>query len=212
MLFTYAGLRQVVDKYLVQNRLTKNVHETPQFMYIMVALTGFSNYPKDKRMSYVKRYYDAISTHKINIPTPILAGVRTPLRQFASCTLITCGDSLESIIATDSALMRYVANRAGIGLGIGRVRGIGSSIRNGEVISTGQVPFIRKFQSSLESCHQGGLRKGSATVHSVIWHQEIEDIIVLKIIKEMKKIGLEIWITLLLFLKYFMKDLLGTKI
>lgn len=180
LLFTYAGLRQVVDKYLVQDRSSGTLYETPQFMYIMIALTGFAKYPKDTRLNFVKRYYDAISKHKINIPTPIMAGVRTKLRQFASCTLITCGDSLESIIATDSAMMRYVANRAGIGLNISKIRGIGSKIRNGEVISTGLVPFIRKFQSSLESCHQGGLRKGSATVHCNIWHKEIEDIIVLK--------------------------------
>lgn len=179
-LFTYAGLRQVVDKYLVQDRSTGEVYETPQFMYMMVALTGFSQYPKDKRLSYVKRYYDAISKHKINIPTPIIAGVRTNLRQFASCTLLDCGDSRESIIATDSAMMRYVTDRAGIGLNIGRVRGIGSKIRNGEAVSTGLVPFIRKFQATLESCHQGGLRKGSATVFCPIWHQEIENVIVLK--------------------------------
>lgn len=179
-LFTYAGLRQVVDKYLVQDRFSGDLYETPQFMYIMIALTGFAYYPKEKRMHYVKRYYDAISKHKINIPTPVMAGVRTNLKQFASCTLLDCGDSLESIIATDSAMMRYVSNRAGIGLNLGRIRGIGSKIRNGEVISTGLVPFIRKFQGSLESCHQGGLRKGSATVYCPIWHQEIEDIIVLK--------------------------------
>lgn len=179
-LFTYAGISQVSDKYLVKDRSSGELYETPQFMYIMIALTGFASYPKEKRMSYVKRYYDAISKHKINIPTPIMAGVRTNLKQFASCTLLDCGDSLESIIATDAALMRYVANRAGIGLNVGRIRGIGSKIRNGEVISTGLVPFIRKFQSALESCHQGGLRKGSATVHCPIWHQEIEDIIVLK--------------------------------
>jgi len=179
-LFTYAGFRQVVDKYLVQDRSDKTLYETPQFMYIMIALTGFANYPKEKRMFYVKRYYDAISKHKINIPTPVMAGVRTNLRQFSSCTLLDCGDSLESIIATDSAMMRYVANRAGIGLNVGRIRGIKSKIRNGEIVHTGLVPIIRKFQSSLESCHQGGLRKGSATVHCPIWHQEIEDIIVLK--------------------------------
>ena len=179
-LFTYAGISQVCDKYLVQDRVDHIFYETPQFMYIMIALTGFGNYPKEKRMSYVKRYYDAISKHKINIPTPVLAGVRTNLRQFASCTLLDCGDSLESIIATDSALMRYASNRAGIGLNVGRIRGIGSKIRNGEVISTGLVPFIRKFQSTLESCNQGGLRKTSATVHCPVWHQEIEDIIVLK--------------------------------
>jgi ribonucleoside-diphosphate reductase alpha chain len=179
-LFTYAGLRQVVDKYLVQDRGDKTLYETPQFMYMMISLTGFAKYPKEIRMNYVKRYYDAISKHKINIPTPIMAGVRTPLRQYASCTLLDCGDSLESIIATDSSMMRYIAGRAGIGLNVGRLRAIGSKIRNGEVISTGLIPFLKKFQSSLESCHQGGIRKASMTCYVPIWHLEIEDVIVLK--------------------------------
>jgi ribonucleoside-diphosphate reductase alpha chain len=179
-LFTYAGLRQVVDKYLVQDRSDNNVHETPQFMYIMIALTGFCKYPKETRMSYVKRYYDVISKHKINIPTPIMAGVRTPLRQYASCTLLDCGDSLESIIATDGAMMRYIADRAGIGLNAGRLRAIGSKIRNGEAVSTGLIPFLKKFQASLESCHQGGIRKASMTCFVPIWHLEIEDVLVLK--------------------------------
>jgi ribonucleoside-diphosphate reductase alpha chain len=179
-LFTYAGLRQVVDKYLVQDRSDNNLHETPQFMYMMIALTGFCKYPKETRMGYVKRYYDVISKHKINIPTPIMAGVRTPLRQYASCTLLDCGDSLESIIATDGAMMRYIAGRAGIGLNAGRLRAIGSKIRNGEVISTGLIPFLKKFQASLESCHQGGIRKASMTAFVPIWHSEIEDVLVLK--------------------------------
>jgi ribonucleoside-diphosphate reductase alpha chain len=179
-LFTYAGLRQVVDKYLVQDRSDLYLHETPQFMYMMIALTGFCKYPKETRMGYVKRYYDVISKHKINIPTPIMAGVRTPLRQYASCTLLDCGDSLESIIATDGAMMRYIAGRAGIGLNAGRLRAIGSKIRNGEVISTGLIPFLKKFQASLESCHQGGIRKASMTAFVPIWHSEIDDVLVLK--------------------------------
>lgn len=179
-LFTYAGLRQVVDKYLVQDRSTGKVYETPQFAYMMISATMFANYPQGTRISYVKKYYDAISKHKINIPTPIMAGVRTPTRQFASCTLIDVDDTLNSIIASDGAMMKYVAGRAGIGLNIGRLRAINSKIRNGEVVSTGVIPFLKKFESSLKSCHQGGLRQGSATVYFPIWHKEIEEVIVLK--------------------------------
>lgn len=179
-IFTYAGLRQVVDKYLVQDRSSGKVFETPQFMYMMIAATGFANYPKESRMHYVKRYYDAISKHKLNVPTPILAGIRTPMKQSASCVLLDCGDSLESIIATDGAMMRYIAGRAGIGLNMGRLRALGSKIRGGEVVSTGLVPFIKKFEGSLKSCHQGGVRAAMATVYVPIWHKEIQDIIVLK--------------------------------
>ena len=179
-LFTYAGLRQVVDKYLVQDRSTGKVYETPQFAYMMIAATMFAEYPKSTRIQYIKKYYDAISKHKINIPTPIMAGVRTPTRQFASCTLIDVDDTLDSIIASDGAMMKYVAGRAGIGLNLGRLRAINSKIRNGEVISSGVIPFLKKFESSLKSCHQGGIRQGSATVYFPIWHSEIEDIIVLK--------------------------------
>ena len=179
-LFTYAGLRQVVDKYLVQDRSSGGVYETPQFMYMMIALTIFSEYPKETRMSYVKRYYDAISRHKINIPTPIMAGVRTPLRQFASCVLVDVDDSLDSIFSSDMAIGRYVAQRAGIGINAGRIRGINSKIRGGEVQHTGVIPFLKKFESTVRCCTQNGIRGGSATVHFPIWHQEIEDIIVLK--------------------------------
>ena len=179
-LFTYAGLRQVVDKYLVQDRSGGGVYETPQFMYMMIALTMFAEYPKETRLSYVKRYYDAISKHKINIPTPIMAGVRTPLRQFASCVLVDSDDTLPSIEASDSAIFRYVAQRAGIGINAGRIRGINSKIRGGEVIHTGIIPFLQKFQATVRSCTQNGIRGGSATVHFPIWHQEIEDILVLK--------------------------------
>ena len=179
-LFTYAGLRQVVDKYLVQDRSTGGVYETPQFMYMMIALTIFAEYPKETRMSYVKRYYDAISKHKINIPTPIMAGVRTPLRQFASCVLIDADDTLDSIFSSDMAIGRYVAQRAGIGINAGRIRGINSKIRGGEVQHTGVVPFLKKFEATVRCCTQNGIRGGSATVHFPIWHQEIEDILVLK--------------------------------
>ena len=180
MLFTYAGLRQVVDKYLVQDRSSGKVYETPQFMYMMIALTIFAEYPKEKRLSYVKRYYDAISKHRINIPTPIMAGVRTPLRQFASCVLVDVDDSLDSIFSSDMAIGRYVAQRAGIGINAGRIRGINAKIRGGEVQHTGVVPFLKKFESTVRCCTQNGIRGGSATVHFPIWHQEIEDILVLK--------------------------------
>ena len=176
--FTYAGLQQIVDKYLVQDRSTNIVFETPQFMYMLIAMTLFRNYTD--KLDYTKRYYDAISTFKINIPTPIMAGVRTPLRQFASCVLVDSDDTLGSIFSSDMAIGRYVAQRAGIGINAGRIRGIGSRIRGGEVQHTGVVPFLKKFESTVRCCTQNGVRGGSATVHFPIWHQEIEDIIVLK--------------------------------
>ena len=179
-LFTYAGLRQVVDKYLVQDRSTGQVYETPQFMYLMIAATIFSKYPKETRLKYVKDYYDAISKHKINIPTPIMAGVRTPLRQYASCVLVDIDDTLDSIFTSDMAIGRYVAQRAGIGINAGRIRGVNSKIRGGEVQHTGVIPFLKKFEATVRCCTQNGIRGGSATVHFPIWHQEIEDIIVLK--------------------------------
>ena len=179
-MFTYAGLRQVVDKYLVQDRSTGGVYETPQFMYIMIALTIFAEYPKQTRLNYVRRYYDAISKHKLNIPTPIMAGVRTPIRQFASCVLVDIDDTLDSIFSSDMAIGKYVAQRAGIGINAGRIRGINSKIRGGEVQHTGVVPFLKKFESTVRCCTQNGIRGGSATVHFPIWHQEIQDILVLK--------------------------------
>ena len=179
-LFTYAGLRQVVDKYLVQDRSTGKVYETPQFMYMMIALTIFAEYPKETRLNYVRRYYDAISRHRINIPTPIMAGVRTPIRQFASCVLVDSDDTLDSIFSSDMAIGKYVAQRAGIGINAGRIRGINSKIRGGEVQHTGVIPFLKKFESTVRCCTQNGIRGGSATVHFPIWHQEIQDIIVLK--------------------------------
>ena len=179
MLFTYAGLRQVVDKYLVQDRSSGEVFETPQYMYMMIAVTLFQNYTEN-RLDYIRRYYDAISKHKINIPTPIMAGVRTPLRQFASCVLVDADDTLDSIFTSDMAIGRYVAQRAGIGINAGRIRGINSKIRGGEVQHTGVVPFLKKFEATVRCCTQNGIRGGSATVHFPIWHKEIEDIIVLK--------------------------------
>ena len=209
-LFTYAGLRQVVDKYLVQDRSSGGVYETPQFMYMMIALTIFAEYPKETRMSYVKRYYDAISKHKINIPTPIMAGVRTPLRQFASCVLVDVDDTLDSIFTSDMAIGRYVAQRAGIGINAGRIRGINSKIRGGEVQHTGVVPFLKKFESTVRCCTQNGIRGGSATVHFPIWHQEIEDILVLKNNKgtednRVRKLDYSIQISKL-FYERFIKD------
>jgi ribonucleoside-diphosphate reductase alpha chain len=209
-LFTYAGLRQVVDKYLVQDRSGGGVYETPQFMYIMIALTIFAEYPKETRLSYVKRYYDAISRHRLNIPTPIMAGVRTPLRQFASCVLVDVDDTLDSIFSSDMAIGKYVAQRAGIGINAGRIRGINSKIRGGEVQHTGVVPFLKKFESTVRCCTQNGIRGGSATVHFPIWHQEIEDIIVLKNNKgtednRVRKLDYSIQISKL-FYERFIKD------
>jgi ribonucleoside-diphosphate reductase alpha chain len=178
--FTYAGLRQVIDKYLVQDRSNGDIFETPQFMYMMISATLFANYPKQKRMTYVKKYYDAISQFKINIPTPVMAGVRTPIRQYASCVLVDVDDTLPSIFSSDMAIGRYVAQRAGIGINAGRIRGINSRIRGGEVQHTGVIPFLKKFEATVKCCTQNGVRGGSATVHFPIWHQEIEDIIVLK--------------------------------
>ena len=179
-LFTYAGLRQVADKYLVQDRSSGQVYETPQFMYMLIAMTMFAEYDRGIRLNYIKRYYDAISKHKINIPTPIMGGVRTPIRQFASCVLVDIDDTLDSIFTSDMAVGRYVAQRAGIGINAGRIRGINSKIRGGEVQHTGVVPFLKKFEATVRCCTQNGIRGGSATVHFPIWHQEIEDILVLK--------------------------------
>ena len=179
-LFTYAGMRQVVDKYLVQDRSIGEVFETPQFMYMMVSATLFQDDDKFYRLEYIRKYYDAISKHRINIPTPIMAGVRTPIRQFASCVLVDLDDTLDSIFSSDMAIGKYVAQRAGIGINAGRIRGINSKIRGGEVQHTGVIPFLKKLESTVRCCTQNGIRGGSATVHFPIWHQEIEDILVLK--------------------------------
>ena len=178
--FTYAGLRQVVDKYLCQDRSSGEIFETPQFMYMMIAATLFANYPAETRMHYVRRYYDATSLFKVNIPTPVMAGVRTPVRQFASCVLVDSNDTLDSIFASDMSIGRYTAQRAGIGINAGRIRGVNSRIRGGEVAHTGIVPFLKKFESTVRCCTQNGVRGGSATTHFPFWHQEIEDILVLK--------------------------------
>ena len=178
--FTYAGLRQVVDKYLCQDRSSEELFETPQYMYMMIAATLFANYPKEDRMYYVRRYYDATSLFKINIPTPVMAGVRTPVRQFASCVLVDSNDTLDSIFASDMAIGRYTAQRAGIGINAGRIRAVNSKIRGGEVAHTGIIPFLKKFEATVRCCTQNGVRGGSATTHFPFWHQEIEDILVLK--------------------------------
>ena len=178
--FTYAGLRQVVDKYLVQDRSNGEIFESPQFMYMMIAATLFANYPAETRMHYVRRYYDATSLFKVNIPTPVMAGVRTPVRQFASCVLVDTDDTLDSIFASDMSIGRYTAQRAGIGINAGRIRGVNSRIRGGEVAHTGIVPFLKKFEATVRCCTQNGVRGGSATTHFPFWHQEIEDILVLK--------------------------------
>ena len=178
--FTYAGMRQLVDKYLVQDRSNGKIFETPQFMYMLIAATLFQKYPKEKRLGYVRRYYDAISTFKINIPTPVMSGVRTPIRQFASCVLVDVDDTLNSLFNSGTAVGYYIAQRAGIGLNLGRVRAIGSKIRGGEVAHTGVIPFLKVYEAIVRSCTQNGVRGGSATVHFPIWHKEIEDIVVLK--------------------------------
>ena len=178
--FTYAGLRQVVDKYLCQDRSSGQIFETPQHMYMMIAATLFANYPKEDRLYYVRRYYDSTSLFKINIPTPVMAGVRTPVRQFASCVLVDSNDTLDSIFASDMSIGRYTAQRAGIGINAGRIRGVNSKIRGGEVAHTGIIPFLKKFEATVRCCTQNGVRGGSATTHFPFWHQEIEDILVLK--------------------------------
>jgi ribonucleoside-diphosphate reductase alpha chain len=178
--FTYAGLSQMIDKYLLQDRSTGQVYETPQFAYMMISATIFKGYPHSNRLKYVKNFYDAISQHYISLPTPILGGVRTPKRGFASCMLIESDDTLASIGATDEAILRYTAHRAGIGIDLSRIRAIASKIRNGEVSHTGVVPFIKKMVATTLSCTQNGIRGGASTIAFPIWHKEIESIIVLK--------------------------------
>lgn len=180
MNFSYAAVKQLEGKYLVQNRVSGEIYESAQFLYILVAACLFSNYPRATRLDYVKRFYDAISTFKISLPTPIMAGVRTPTRQFSSCVLIECGDSLDSINATSSAIVKYVSQRAGIGINAGRIRALGSPIRGGEAFHTGCIPFYKHFQTAVKSCSQGGVRGGAATLFYPIWHLEVESLLVLK--------------------------------
>ena len=180
MNFSYAAVKQLEGKYLVQNRVTHEIYESAQFLYILVAACLFTRYPKATRLQYVKDFYDAVSTFKISLPTPIMAGVRTPTRQFSSCVLIECGDSLDSINATASSIVKYVSQRAGIGINAGRIRALGSPIRGGEAFHTGCLPFYKYFQTAVKSCSQGGVRGGAATLFYPIWHLEVESLLVLK--------------------------------
>jgi ribonucleoside-diphosphate reductase alpha chain len=180
MNFSYAAVKQLEGKYLVQNRVTKKIYESPQFLYILVAMCLFANYKGQVRLDLIKRFYDAVSTFKISLPTPIMSGVRTPTRQFSSCVLIECGDSLDSINATTSAIVKYVSQRAGIGVNAGRIRALGSEIRGGEAQHTGCLPFYKLFQSAVKSCSQGGVRGGAATLFYPLWHLEVESLLVLK--------------------------------
>ena len=177
---TYVAMEQLRGKYLVQNRVTREIFETPQMCYVLIAATLFQNYPQDERLKYVRDYYDAISLHDISLPTPVMAGVRTPQRQFSSCVLIESGDSLDSINATSSSIVKYVSQKAGIGIGGGAIRAIGSPIRKGDAFHTGIIPFYKMFQSATKSCSQGGVRGGAATIYYPIWHLEVEDMLVLK--------------------------------
>lgn len=178
--FAYAAVNQLEGKYLIQNRVTGEIFESPQFLYILVAACLFSKYPKETRLRYIKDFYDAISTFKLSLPTPIMAGVRTPTRQFSSCVLIECDDSLDSINATSAAIVRYVSQRAGIGINAGRIRAVGSSIRGGEAQHTGCIPFYKHFQTAVKCCSQGGVRGGAATLFYPMWHLEVESLLVLK--------------------------------
>lgn len=180
MNFSYAAVKQLEGKYFVQNRVTKEIYESAQFLYILVAACLFAKYPQETRLDYIKRFYDAVSMFKISLPTPIMAGVRTPTRQFSSCVLIECGDSLDSINATASSIVRYVSQRAGIGINAGRIRALGSEIRNGEAFHTGCIPFYKYFQTAVKCCSQGGVRGGAATVFYPIWHREVQSLLVLK--------------------------------
>jgi ribonucleoside-diphosphate reductase alpha chain len=177
---TYAAMEQFRGKYLVQNRVTKQVYETPQMCYMLIAATLFQHYPKETRMRWVKDYYNAVSTHQVSLPTPVMAGVRTPQRQFSSCVLIETDDSLDSINATASSVVKYVSQKAGIGVGAGRIRALGSPIRKGDAYHTGVIPFYKLFQAATRSCSQGGVRNGAATLYYPIWHLEVEDLLVLK--------------------------------
>ena len=178
--FTYAGMEQFRGKYLVQDRRNKIPYETPQILYMMIAATLFAKYPKETRMKYVKDYYDAISQFYISLPTPIMAGVRTPTRQFSSCVLIESGDSLDSINATSTSIVKYISKKAGIGIGAGSIRAAGAKVGDGSVVHTGLIPFLKYFQSAVKSCSQGGVRGGAATVYLPLWHYEFEDLVVLK--------------------------------
>lgn len=177
---TYVAMEQLRGKYLVQNRVTGEIFETPQMCYILIAATLFQDYPVETRLAMIKDYYDAISLHDISLPTPVMAGVRTPMRQFSSCVLIETDDSLDSINATSSSIVKYVSQKAGIGIGAGSIRALGSPIRKGDAYHTGIIPFYKMFQAATKSCSQGGVRGGAATIYYPIWHYEVQDMLVLK--------------------------------
>ncbi|WP_299725537.1 class 1a ribonucleoside-diphosphate reductase subunit alpha [uncultured Endozoicomonas sp.] len=180
MNFSYAAVKQLEGKYLVQNRVTGEYYESPQILYMLIGACLFAGYPKDTRLDFIERFYNAVSTFRLSLPTPIMAGVRTPTRQFSSCVLIECGDSLDSINATSSAIVKYVSQRAGIGINAGNIRALGSPIRGGEAFHTGCIPFYKHFQTAVKSCSQGGVRGGAATLFYPIWHLEVENLLVLK--------------------------------
>ncbi|MBO9482492.1 class 1a ribonucleoside-diphosphate reductase subunit alpha [Salinisphaera sp. G21_0] len=180
MNFSYAAVKQLEGKYLVQNRVTGEYYESPQILYMLIGACLFAQYPKETRLDFIERFYHAVSTFRLSLPTPIMSGVRTPTRQFSSCVLIECGDSLDSINATSSAIVKYVSQRAGIGINAGNIRALGSPIRGGEAFHTGCIPFYKHFQTAVKSCSQGGVRGGAATLFYPIWHLEVENLLVLK--------------------------------
>ena len=179
--FTYAGIKQLCDKYLIKDRTNGKIYETPQFAYILISAYAFAKYPVETRLSYIKKFYDAISKHKINLPTPVMAGVRTSSKNYASCCLIGVDDTRESVTASATAVSMATANRCGIGIDVSKIRAIGSPIKNGEVVHTGLIPFLKIYESSVKAWQQNGLRGGSATCNILWWHYEIEDIIVFNI-------------------------------
>jgi len=180
MNFSYAAVKQLEGKYLVQNRVTGDIFESPQFLYMLVGMSLFQEYKGKARLDFVKRFYDAASTFKISLPTPIMAGVRTHTRQFSSCVLIETDDDLDSISASSGAIVKYVSQRAGIGINAGRIRALGSPIRGGEATHTGCIPFFKHFHTAVKSCSQGGVRGGAATLFYPLWHLEVESLLVLK--------------------------------
>lgn len=179
-IFTYAGIKQLCDKYLIKDRVSGEIHETPQFAYILISMTAFMNYPEETRLGYVRRFYDAISKHKINLPTPVMAGLRTSSKNYASCCLIGVDDTKDSITSSATAVSMATANRCGIGIDVSRIRAAGSGVKNGEVVHTGLIPFLKIYEASVKAWQQNGLRGGSATCNIQWWHFEIEDIVVLK--------------------------------
>jgi ribonucleoside-diphosphate reductase alpha chain len=178
--YTYAAIAQLAEKYLVQNRATGQIYETPQVRYAIAAATAFHNEPKETRLKYVKDYYECASDGHFTLATPVLAGLGTKTKQFSSCVLISADDTLDSIFAAGEMMAKYASKRAGIGLEIGRLRPLGAPIRNGEIKHTGMIPFLKKWFGDLRSCSQGGVRNASCTVTFPIWHYQFEDLIVLK--------------------------------